>query len=66
MVNETVFRRLVLGLERSEESLFRAENLHGARRVLCERHEAARVRDEPCADELAHEDGEIGGDRLHP
>ncbi|KAI3492779.1 hypothetical protein L1887_42576 [Cichorium endivia] len=65
VVDEAVLGRVVLGLERAEERLFGAEDLHGRGRVLGEVHERAGVADEACADEVADEGGEVGRDGGH-
>lgn len=65
MVDEAVLRRVVLRFERTEQGLLRTEDLHGARGVLREVEQAARVTDEPRADELADERGQVRRDRVH-
>lgn len=65
MVDEPILGSVVLRLERAEECLLRAEDLDGARGVLREVEQAARVADEARADELADERGEVRRDRVH-
>ena len=65
VVDKPVLGRVVLRLERAEERLLRTEDLDGARGVLREVEQAACVADEPRADELADERGEVRRDRVH-
>ncbi len=65
LVDEPILGRVVLGLERPKQRLFRTENLDRARGLLGEVHEASRVRDQSRADELADKRSEVGRDRSH-
>lgn len=66
MVDETVLGGVVLGLERAEERLLSSEDLDRRCRVLGKVEERAGVRDEPGADELANERGEVRSNGRHP
>lgn len=66
MVDETVLGGIVLGLERTEEGLLRAEDLNSRSRVLGQVHQATSMGDESGTDQLADQSGEVGGDGLHP
>ena len=65
MVDEAVLGRVVLGLEGAEQRFLGAEDLDGARGVFSEVEQAARVADEPCADEVADERSQVGGNGGH-
>ena len=65
VVDETVLGRIVLGLQSTEEGLLGTEDLDGTCWVFREREQAACVADEPRADELADERGEVRRDRVH-
>ena len=65
VVDDAVFGGIPLRLERPEERLLRAQNLEGRRGVFGKICQAPRVRDEPGADDLANELGEVGGDYAH-
>jgi len=53
MVNETVFRSIVFGLESPEEGLLGTKNLDSGSGVLGEVHQASGVTDESCTNQLA-------------
>ena len=65
MVDETVFRRVVLGLERSEQGLLGTQDLDSRGGVLGEVHQASGVADQSSTDKLTNERGEVGRDSLH-
>ena len=54
-----------MGISHLEERLLSPENLDGGGGVLGEVHEAAGVSDQPRSHQLAHQDGQVGGDRHH-
>mmetsp|Transcript_36353 Transcript_36353/g.116755 ORF Transcript_36353/g.116755 Transcript_36353/m.116755 type:complete len:250 (-) Transcript_36353:852-1601(-) len=66
VVDEPVLWRVVLGLERAEERLLGAEDLHRRGGLLGQVHQRARMRDEPRAHQLAHHHRQVGRDGLHP
>mmetsp|Transcript_37818 Transcript_37818/g.120569 ORF Transcript_37818/g.120569 Transcript_37818/m.120569 type:complete len:527 (-) Transcript_37818:138-1718(-) len=63
--NQPVLRRVALRLQRTEERLLRAENLHRRRRVLREVRETARVRDQASTDDLADERRQVRSHDVH-
>lgn len=65
MVDETVFRSVVLGLESTEKGLFGTEDLNGRSGVLCQVHQTSGVTDESGTNEFTDEGGEIRSDGLH-
>jgi hypothetical protein len=65
VVDETVLRRVVLRLQRPEESLLRSENLHRRGRVLGKVHQATSVADESRTDQLADQRRQVGSNGLH-
>ena len=65
VVDQSVLRRLVPHLQRSEERLLGAEDLHGGGGELGEVHQRAGVRDESGAHQFADDDGEVGRDGVH-
>jgi hypothetical protein len=65
VVDETVFRRVVLGLERSEQGLLGTQDLDSRGGVLGEVHQASGVADQSSTDKLTNERGEVGRDSLH-
>eukprot|EP00760_Papus_ankaliazontas_P032066 PhM_4_TR5606/c0_g1_i2/m.58742 len=62
---DAVLGRRLLVLERAEEGLLGAEDLHRRGRVLGERQEAAGLLDQARADVLADHRRQVGGDGLH-
>ena len=65
VVNETVFRSVVFGLERSEQGLLSTQDLNSRGGVLGEVHQASGVADQSSTNKLADESGKVGRDSLH-
>lgn len=65
MVDETVLRCVVLRLQRTEQRLLGTKNLDSTCWVLRQAEQAAGVADEPRADEVTDERGQVGRDRVH-
>ena len=65
MIDETILRRVVLGLQCTEQRLLSAEDLDGTCWVLREVQQASCVADESRADEVANERGQVGCDGVH-
>lgn len=65
MVDKTVLGRIVLGLQSTEKCLLGTEDLDGTGRVLRQAQQAAGVADQPRADKLADECGQVGCDGVH-
>mmetsp|Transcript_56389 Transcript_56389/g.114897 ORF Transcript_56389/g.114897 Transcript_56389/m.114897 type:complete len:517 (+) Transcript_56389:1025-2575(+) len=65
VVQQAVLGRLVLGFEGTEQRLLGAEDLDGASGLLRKVEQAAGVRDETGANELAHHHGQVRRDGVH-
>ena len=65
MVDETVFWRVMLRLECTEQRLLGTKNLDGTCWMLREREQATGMADQTCTNEVANECGEIGGNCVH-
>mmetsp|Transcript_5496 Transcript_5496/g.13902 ORF Transcript_5496/g.13902 Transcript_5496/m.13902 type:complete len:342 (+) Transcript_5496:700-1725(+) len=65
MVDQAVLGRLVLCLQRAEQRLLRAQDLHRARRVLRQVDQRPGVADEARAHQLAHQHCQVGRDGVH-
>lgn len=65
MINQAVFRSVVLGLQSSEESLLGSENLNGGTGALCKVHERSGMGDKPSAYQFSDKRSKIGCKSLH-
>merc|ERR1719402_1729435 len=65
VVYQAVLGGVVLSLQRLKQSLLSAQYLHCRGGMLGEVHQGAGVGDQPGADQLAHQHGQVGCDRHH-
>lgn len=65
MVDETVFRSIVFGLQSSEQSLLSTQDLNSGSGVLGQVHQATSVADESSTDKLTDQSSQVGSDGLH-
>ena len=65
VVDETIFRCIVLGLQSTEEGLFSTEDLNGTGRVFGKTEQTASMADESCTDELTDQSGKVGSNSVH-
>lgn len=65
MINETIFRCVVLGLQSTEKCLFGTENLNGTGRMLGKTEQTTSMADKSCTNEFTNQRSEVGRDRVH-
>lgn len=66
MKDQAIFRRIMLRFQRTKQRLLRTQNLNRTRGGLRQAQQAARMRDEPRAHELAHQGSQVRRDGVHP